>query len=250
MRVEVLSDVIGDPLDVISSGPFASDPTTYADALRVVESRCGQGVAPAVVELLRRGREGKLPETPKPGDDVFRRVSHRILANNSSVISAAEQALGRLGFAIAGVERQVEGAAAEVGDRLGARAVSLVAGAPAAWIVGGEWVVDVGSSAGVGGPSQELALAAARRLAGVPGAAVLAFSTDGRDGPGEAAGALVDTGTWGELAGHGIDPAQALSDHDSGPALGLAGALLTTGPTGTNLNHVAILAVGTPHTGT
>ena len=250
VRVELLSDVIGDPLDVVSSGPFAPDPTTFAHALSVLQSRGGLDVAPAVTQLFRQGVAGALPETPKPGDAAFRRVSHRILANNSSVVAAAEHVLRRLGFTIAGVEREVEGDAAQLGDRLGARAASLAGAAPAAWILGGEWVVNVGTSTGEGGPSQELALAAAGRLAQVPEAAVLAFSTDGRDGPGTAAGAVVETDTWSELARLGVDSAAALRNHDSGGALSRARALLSTGPTGTNLNHVAVLAVGTPISGT
>ena len=112
---------------------------------------------------------------------------------------------------------------------------------PEAWVVGGEPVVNVGHACGTGGPSQELALTIATGLEGLDGWVFVSYSTDGIDGPTHAAGAVVDGGTAGRSRAAGVDPQRALAAHDSTRALDAAGDLLVTGPTGTNVNHVAVL---------
>src|SRR5262245_45604662 len=151
-----------------------------------------------------------------------------------------------MGFHVAGVQHNVEGEAAEIGRALAARAAQLRLGAcpcPAAWVIGGETTVTVGDADGKGGPSQELALAAACGLEGQEGVAVIAFSTDGRDGPTDAAGAVVTGTTCAAARRAGVDPGAALTRHDSYRALDAAGALIRVAPTGTNLNHVAMVLV-------
>jgi hydroxypyruvate reductase len=235
----ILSDVLGDRLDVIASGPTAPDPTTYEQALHVLERFDLLERAPAVTAHLRRGAAGEFGDTPKESDRVFQRVTNTIIASNRVVVDAVAEAAREIGFEIAGVEHGVEGEAAEVGRRIAARLGGMTPGS--CWIVGGETTVNVGAGRGVGGPSQELALSAAAELDGVPGACILTFSTDGRDGPTEAAGGLVTGETCARARGLGLDVQGALEEHDSFGLLGRIEALVRVAPTGTNLNHVAVL---------
>jgi len=237
----VMSDVIGDRLDVIASGPMAGDPTTFADALGVLERHGLTGAAPLIEEHLRRGARGDVPETPKPGDAMLEACRHTIVASNQMVVEAVAAAAAEMGYRIEGVELSVVGEAAAAGRRLAMRA-SAVAWR-ACWVIGGEPTVRVGSGGGAGGPSQELALAAAGVLEGSTGVTVLALSTDGRDGPTDAAGAVVDGGTFAAARRSGVDPVAGLAGHDSHRVLEAAGCLVRTGATGTNLNHVAVLLV-------
>lgn len=244
-RVEayILSDVIGDPLEVIASGPTAADPTTFADALRVLEGRSLTATLPNVADLLRHGANGGLAETPKPGDAVFARVMNRIIASNRQGVDAVAARLAELGFAVQSVEHGVEGEAATIGRRMVATASACTATGPRAWVIGGEWTVTVGDGDGVGGPSQELALAGAEALARIDcPMSMLAFSSDGRDGPTSAAGAIVTHETWHRIAATRLEPASELCHHDSHAALDVVNALIRTGPTETNINHVAVLA--------
>lgn len=241
-HVLVVSDVIGDRPDVISSGPFSPDPTTYADALAILDRHHLVQAAPAVVAHLRRGIGGHLAETPKPGDASFGGVNYRIISSNASVVRACRDHLS-VWCDIHACREQVVGEASQIGAQLAIQVREASAGAggrPVAFILGGEWTVTAGATPGAGGPSQELALAAAIEIAGTPNAAVLAYSTDGIDGPTSAAGALVEGCTSELLRSAGKDPLRSLQSHDSHTALQAANALITTGPTGTNVNHLAI----------
>lgn len=229
----VLSDVLGDRLDVISSGPTAPDPTTYAEALAVLAGR-GVPAPDSVRAHLEAGARGEHAETPKPGDPAVERVRHRVIANNAVAVGAARAAIEGLGVPVR-VRTGVVGAAADRGRELAAE----LAGPPGAVVWGGETTVTVGEATGVGGRNQELALAAAIELDGRPGV-VLAFGTDGVDGPTDAAGAVVDGRTCGRIRAAGLDPGAALRAHDSHRALDAAGALVRTGPTGTNVNDIAV----------
>jgi glycerate 2-kinase len=234
----VLSDVLGDRLGVISSGPFAPDLTTFADALEVLESR-GLGAGHrAVVSLLERGLAGLEVETPKPGDEVFDRVEHIVVSNNASAVAAAGESLRAQGFTIVQERTAVEGEAGEVGRRLGALVCGLGAGEAVVW--GGETTVTVGQAHGKGGRNQEVALAAAMELEGVESAGVLSLATDGVDGPTDAAGGVVDGRSARVMRANGADPAAALAAHDSWHALKACGGLVVTGPSGTNVNDVMV----------
>lgn len=255
--VLVLSDVIGDPLDVIASGPFAPDPTTFADAWRVIERRLSpqKGTHEAAVFIIVMGKHKTslaMSETPKPGDPVFRKVTHAVIANNSIAVSAIGEHLRRGGFDVVGVHANVEGEAAEVAqDWISSCLGNPATTGPVAFLLGGETTVTVGAATGLGGPSQEFALVGARALAMYRAAhpnsstrfALVTFSTDGIDGPTDAAGAIVTDETWRDITRTGIDPAAALANHDSHRALDRVGALIRTGPTGTNVNHIAVLMV-------
>jgi glycerate 2-kinase len=251
IRVAVLSDVIGDPLDVISSGPFAPDPTTFAQALAIVRKRRLATRHTSATKVLMAGVEGTLPETPKPGDRSIARVKHTIVLSNQSAMIAAASALRDLGFDLASFSFDVEGESASVAQEWLRDELRVKEAPPIISILGGETTVTVGSARGLGGPSQEFALAGARALARARSAraatpvrrALLTFSTDGVDGPTNAAGAIVTDETWREIARAGVDPEAALKDHDSHRALDRVGALIRTGPTGTNVNHIAVLLV-------
>ena len=228
-----LSDVIGDPLDVIASGPTAPDPTTFRDALDVLEARGLGARAPASVrERLEAGRRGALEETPKPGDRVFERVENIVVGNNALVTDAALAAAGRLGYRAELLTRALEGEARHVARDLVARARRLPP--RACLIAGGETTVTV-RGRGRGGRCQELALAAALELTSGEPLTLLAAGTDGTDGPTDAAGAIVDAGTVGRARAAGADPWRALDDNDAHTLLAASGDLLVTGPTNTNL---------------
>jgi glycerate 2-kinase len=228
-----LSDVIGDPLDVIASGPTAPDPSTYADALAILERRGVLDRTPrSIVDRLRTGVAGAAPETPKPGDPIFERVTNLVVGNNALVVDAAAAAAERLGYRPHVLTRSLQGEAREVAGDLLARARALAG--PAALIAGGETTVTVRGS-GRGGRCQEFALAAALGLQSDESLVVLAAGTDGTDGPTDAAGGLVDAATVARGRAAGVEAVQALADNDAHAFLTAAGAAVVTGPTNTNL---------------
>ena len=238
-----LSDVVGDPLDVIASGPTAPDPTTYADAVRVL-TRHGvlEAVPRAVRGHLHAGVRGELAETPKPGDPVWERVENVIIGNNSLIAEAAVSEAKRLGFRADLLTRHLEGEAREVARDLVQRARRTQP--PACVIAAGETTVTV-RGRGRGGRCQELALAAALEIGLNEPLTLLAAGTDGTDGPTDAAGAVVDART-----AHGDDGAltgarAALDDNDSYAFLSARGDLIVSGPTNTNLLDLYI-ALHTP----
>jgi hydroxypyruvate reductase len=228
-----LSDVIGDPLDVIASGPTAPDPTTYADALEVLRCRGVLGRAPAsIVDRLRSGAAGGLPETPKPGDRAFERVTNTVIGNNALVVDAAAAEARRLGYRPHVLTRSLQGEAREVARNLLTQARALAG--PACLIAGGETTVTVRGK-GQGGRCQEFALAAALELRSGEATVVLGAGTDGTDGPTDAAGGLVDAGTVARGTAAGREATAALADNDAGPFLAATGDAVVTGPTNTNL---------------
>jgi hydroxypyruvate reductase len=228
-----LSDVIGDPLDVIASGPTAPDATTFADALAVLERRGAMKTAPpTIVARLVAGARGDVPETPKAGDPVFERVTNLVIGNNALVVEAAVDKARALGYTPTLLTRTLEGEAREAARTLVARARAMPA--HTCLVAGGETTVTV-RGRGRGGRCQEFALAAAREIAGSDDVVVLAAGTDGTDGPTDAAGGLVDGSTVTRITSAGADATAALEDNDAFRALGLAGDLISTGPTNTNL---------------
>jgi len=244
----ILSDVVGDPLDVIASGPTAPDPTTFADAWSVVARRGLAGALPeAVGNRLRDGLEGRVPETPKPGDPLFGRVHNVVVGSNRLAALAAVEEARSLGYGALLLSTFVEGEAREVARVVAALGRGVLAhgdplAAPACLVLGGETTVTVRGS-GHGGRNQELALAAALALEGVDGVSVMALATDGSDGPTDSSGAVVDGATAGAIRAAGLDPAAALAANDAYPALSAAGAQLRTGPTGTNVNDLTVVLV-------
>jgi hydroxypyruvate reductase len=235
----LLSDVPGDEPGTIASGPFAADPTTFADALSAVTSL---SIPERARQHLEAGAAGGLPETLKPGDPALGKVETLVVGSAATAVAAVVKEAQRSGFQAAG--GALAGEAAEAARALVSHGRAM--GQPGhasgvALVLGGETTVAVGRGAGRGGRNQELGLAAAREIAGRPDELVLTLATDGEDGPTRAAGAIVDGGTWEAVAGAGIDPHAALQRHDSATALAAAhGALLETGPTGTNVGDLAV----------
>jgi len=238
----VLSDVIGDPLDVIASGPTAPDQTTYADALAILERFELRAKAPrAVVEHLERGARGEIPENPKADDPIFRRVQNRVIGNNSLVVEAAVRQAEALGLRPSFVTRALSGEAWEVAEEFCGLATSVTP--PACLVAGGETTVTVRGN-GVGGRCQEFALAAALAIQGKEDVLVLAAGTDGTDGPTDAAGALADGDTITKAARRNLDARASLEANDSYRFFSDLGDLITTGPTNTNLLDLYLLLVG------
>lgn len=244
----LLSDVIGDPLDVIASGPTTPDVSTFAEALAILDRFELRSRTPAaIVERLERGARGEVPETPKPDDPVFRRVTNAVIGNNLLVVEAAAERARTLGYAPHVLTRALEGEARDAARRLVGLAREIQAGRgpvapPACLIAGGETTVTVRGT-GSGGRCQEWALAAALELDGVAGIVALAAGTDGSDGPTDAAGAVADGATVKRARERGDDPRTRLARNDSNPVFAALGDLLVTGPTNTNLLDLYLLLV-------
>jgi len=229
----IISDVIGDPLDVIASGPTAPDPTTFADARDVLARRGLAGCVPAsVAARLEAGLRGEIEETPKPGDRLFDRVTNVVIGNNALIADAAVAAARRLGYRTHLVTRELQGEAREVARELVAHARGLEP--PACLIAAGETTVTV-KGKGRGGRCQEFALAASLELVPADRMTVLAAGTDGNDGPTDAAGAIVDTDTVARGTHAGGDARRAMEDNDAYRFLTASGDLIVSGPTRTNL---------------
>jgi glycerate 2-kinase len=251
VRVFVVSDVIGDDLPSIGSGPCVPDVTTAAEVRQMLE-RAGlwDRIPAAARRLVTASESGETEETPKPGDAAFARVTLELIASNRLALEAAAKRAAELGLAPLVAEAPLAGEASATGASVAASILQncgpVVIPQPAApsrcYIWGGETTVTLGDAPpGLGGRCQELALAAARVLDGAPaGVALLAAGTDGRDGPTDAAGAIVDGATWRAAAAAGRDPARDLAAHDAYRALDAAGALLKVGLTGTNVMDVVI----------
>ncbi len=240
----ILSDVVGDALSVIASGPTAPDPTTYADALAVLRRYGVQDAVPAVTAHLEAGARGERPETVKPGDAALAHVTNLLIGSNRLALEAARRRAIEEGWRVVGFEFGVEGEARLVGMSLALRARDILQrpDRPACYLMGGETTVTVHGT-GRGGRNQELALAAAIALDGVEGVAVAAFATDGVDGPSEAAGAIVTGQTCARARALGLDPEAYLNNNDSYTFFRQVGGLIELGPTGTNVNDIAIALV-------
>ena len=242
----VLSDVVGDPMDVIASGTTAPDHTTFTQAWDVVERYALTDVVPKSVSAhLQAGLRGEVPETPKPGDSLFDRVHNVIVGSNALAAQAAVAQAEALGYAGLLLTTFIEGEAREIAKVAVALAKSLKAtghpvSLPACLVWGGETTVTVPWQ-GKGGRNQELALAAALGLEGIVGVAVMALATDGTDGPTDAAGAVVDGSTAGRARDRGRDLRAALQDNNAYPLFADVGDLLRLGPTGTNVNDILVL---------
>jgi glycerate 2-kinase len=236
----LLSDVPGDDVDAIASGPFAADPTTYADALTALASLA---VPAAVRRHLEAGARGEIAETLKPGEAAQARLETVVIGGAHTAAAAVVAEARRRGIpAVAGdLVGEAATAARELVARGRAHREETVV-----LVLAGETAVELGASpgsTGTGGRNQELALAAARELADAPrgGELVLTLATDGEDGATRAAGGVVDAGSWEAIRRAGVDPREALARHDSHRALAAVPAtLLETGATGTNVGDLAI----------
>lgn len=227
----VLSDILGDPLDMIASGPAYPDSSTCAQAAAIAE-KYRLKLTDEARELLKR-------ETPK----ALTNVETQITGSVSGLCRAAAHACGKLGYEAIILTDQLACEAREAGRFMGAIAKTYQGTEKSlAFLAGGETVVHL-TGGGKGGRNQELALAAAEEIAGLNGTAVFSFGSDGTDGPTDAAGGFCDADTKGKLAAEGISVYDVLQDNDAYHALKKTGGLVVTGATGTNVNDVAVLLI-------
>jgi glycerate 2-kinase len=247
----IVSDVIGDPLDVIGSGPTSADVSTYAEAAAVIEKYgLQQRLPPRVAEHLRRGRAGQQPETVKAGDPCLATTRNVIVAGIRQALAAAEIKAEQLGFATVMISAELQGEARDAAAFLAQSARgelgTMQAGERRCLLSGGETTVTVRGN-GMGGRNQELALAFALETEGWDGVSLLSAGTDGSDGPNDAAGAVVDGTTAARARSLDIDPAAYLGNNDSYTffreldAAAGTHSHFKTGPTGTNVMDIQIL---------
>jgi hydroxypyruvate reductase/glycerate 2-kinase len=245
----IISDVIGDRLDVIASGPTAADPTNFSDALAVLDRHGLTGrTPPAVLNHLRRGMAGEIRETLKTLPDS---VHNLVLGNNAKALTASARRAGELGYPVLNLGSFIDGetrhvAAAFAGIVRSIRADGRPVRPPVCILLGGETTVSLSEEHGKGGRNQEFVLAAALKLgrSGLREAAVLSGGTDGEDGPTDAAGAVADGETLARAASLSFDPAAFLERHDAYSFFQAVGGLLITGLTHTNVMDVRVAIVG------
>ncbi|WP_340123279.1 glycerate kinase [Methylobacter svalbardensis] len=254
----ILSDVLGDDLSSIASGPTVADNTTYADAIEVFKTQgVWEQVPINVRQHLEQGKLGNIEETPKPGDDVFKNTGHTLIGSNSISVNAMLHAAQNLGYKTKLYSDHLCGEARTVGATLVAQCVEgrlQKAGAlgeitlqnqPMALLAGGETTVTLKGN-GRGGRNQEMALAfaLAAEQQGLTGNwTFLSGGTDGRDGPTDAAGGIVDRNTIKRMVQAGVNPIELLENNDSYTALKASGDLVNTGATGTNVADLQILLI-------
>ena len=243
----ILSDVVGDNLDVIASGPTSSDSTTYTDALKVLKKyRLMEQIPLNVIDLLNRGRDGLIPETPKEGDPIFEQVENIIIGSNKKALEGAKIKAEFLGFNTEIISSEITGEAKEAGKWLAQKAIEVQRGEhyrkPVCFISGGETTVTV-RGAGKGGRNMELALSFAMEVEGFDGITFLSAGTDGTDGPTDAAGAIIDGQTVARAKAIGLDPGTYLENNDSYNFFKQINELFITGPTGTNVMDIQIMVI-------
>ncbi|MGD0804131.1 MAG: glycerate kinase [Candidatus Bathyarchaeia archaeon] len=243
----ILSDVVGDPLDTIASGPTAPDSTTWVDAENVLRKYDSWKDAPEPIRRrVEKGVMGEIPETPKSNDQAFSKIYNVLVANNSYAAEAASKKATELGYNSMILSTMVEGEARQVGSVYAGIAREVASrsrpiSAPAAIIIGGETTVDVKGS-GNGGRNQEVALGATKRIAGTP-CLVASLATDGIDGPTDSAGAIVDGATLKRITKLNLSIDATLRENDAYHLFEKVEDLLITGPTGTNVNDLALILV-------
>jgi len=244
----ILSDVVGDPLDFIASGPTVPDTTTFHDAVDILKHYGLWSTVPSSVrKVLSDGENGRIPETPKPGDKVFSKVHNIVVGNNFTATRAAYDTFREAKVNALLLTSTLEGQARDVGTVLASMAREILASGnpvskPAALVAGGETTVTV-MGKGKGGRNQEIALGAALKIGNVDGVVIASVSTDGVDGPTDAAGVVVDGRTLQRAHDLGLTPREFLANNDSYRFFSKLGDLVFTGPTGTNVCDVAVVVV-------
>lgn len=242
----ILSDVVGDPLDVIASGPTVADQSTFEMAYQVLERYDLIDRAPAmIVNIIQRGRLGQLAENPKPGDRLFQDVNNVVIGSNHQAAQAAVDQARVYGFEAMLLTTYLQGEARHAGRLLAAVARQIAASGqpikrPACVVAGGETTVTLRGD-GYGGRNQEVALGAVRDMAGLKGVLLIALATDGGDGPTGAAGAVVTGKTFERAGDMGLDPSDFLARNDAYHFFEPLGDLIKTGPTQTNVNDLAFV---------
>ncbi len=242
----ILSDVIGNDLGTIGSGPTAPDPTTFREAWEIVERYGVSKTIPASVrQRLKMGMQHRSPETPKPGAALFRRVDNILVGDNQAAVDAVAQTAKDQGLRTLVLSTTLTGEARELAKMFGAMGREIAMQGrpiqrPCCLIAGGEPTVTIRGE-GTGGRAQEFALAAAPEIAGLQNMWVAGFATDGTDGPTSVAGAVVDGQTVARAHRKGLDLSHALQNNDAYPFFEKLQGHIATGPTGTNVNDLYLL---------
>lgn len=243
----ILSDVIGDPLDAIASGPTVPDPTTFEEAMQVLTKYDLLCKIPLpLVDHLKKGIKKTIPETPKPGNSVFNNATNLIIGSNKIALEAASQKAIALGLNSLIISSALEGNTPKVAEQLVTSAMLFqndkAIRKPCALLFGGETTLQV-NGRGSGGRNQHLALYASLLLAQHPGITILCAGTDGSDGPTAAAGAVVDSATTAHALTLGVDANQFLNNFDSFHFFQKAGGHVITGPTMTNVMDLMVVII-------
>ncbi|HID26070.1 MAG TPA: DUF4147 domain-containing protein, partial [Thermoplasmata archaeon] len=235
----IISDVVGDPLEYIASGPTTSDSTTYLDAKKILEKHLlWDKIPPSVQNVIEKGVKGELPETPKPGDKVFHRVENIVVANNTQACKAVSEKAKKLGYKPTILSTTLTGEARKVGKRFVTHAIDNLS-SNSVLVAGGETTVNVTGN-GRGGRNQEMVLSTVDLI--VDNSLVFSsFATDGVDGNSDAAGAVADGFTKKRAETKGLSANKYLSNNDSYHFFKTLDDLLFTGPTGTNIMDIQIL---------
>jgi len=244
----ILSDVVGDQLDVIGSGPTVPDPSTFEEAWEILK-KYGllNEITPSIRKHLQSGREGKVDETPKPGEAAFEKVSNILIGSNILALREAKKEAESLGFNTLILSSSIEGETREASRFHTAVAKEVISSGnpiprPACILSGGETTVTI-KGKGLGGRNQEFVLAGALEISGVEKVVLLSGGTDGTDGPTDASGALADHTTVHRAKTMGLNPKAHLENNDAYPFFQKLGDLLITGPTHTNVMDVRIILV-------
>ena len=239
----ILSDVIGDELDVIGSGPTVPDKSTFKDAWDILTKyNVTNGAMPSIVQHLKDGMEGKIPDTPKEGDRHFIDAHNIIIGSNAIALKAAASKASELGYQDFIVTDRLQGEASFVGHMLARKAIEYDGSRPACLLFGGESTVTVTGN-GLGGRNMELALAAGIEILSHSNITILSAGTDGTDGPTDAAGAVVDSAIMKKAIQNKYDPAKYLKNNDSYNFFSPFQALIKTGATQTNVMDIMLALI-------
>ncbi len=245
----ILSDVIGNRLDSIASGPTAPDRTTFSDCMRIIRKyKLRHKIPASIYSHLKKGVKGKTKETPKPRDPIFKKVKNVTIGSNRTALEAAERKARELGFNTYVLPRPVAGDTTRAAKRQVALIKRIADGrgpirSPACVISGGETTVKI-KGQGKGGRNQEFALVVAMGIEGMRNVVLLSAGTDGTDGPTDAAGAICDGDTAKKAVKKGLDPKGHLADNDSYHFFEKLNDLVITGPTHTNVMDIHLILIG------
>ena len=244
----ILSDVVGDDLDVIASGPSVPDPSTFEECIKIIKKyKLTKSIPKAVVSRIRQGASGKVPETPKARNKIFKNTYNLIIAGNMDAINAARRESKTMGYKTLVLSSMIEGETRHVAKVHTAIAKEILKTGnpippPACILSGGETTVKIKGS-GLGGRNQEFVLAAAIDIAEKNDIVVLSGGTDGGDGPTDAAGAIADNTTFKRAESMGLNPSHYLLNNDSYQFFNKLGDLIVTGPTNTNVMDLRIMLI-------
>ena len=246
----IISDVVGDRLDVIGSGPTAADSSSWAECYTILNSyNLWEKLPESVQQRILQGLKGVIPDTPFPDEECFNNVSHHIIASNRQALLAAAQAASSLGYSSLILSSSIEGETKDIARVHASIAREIVTGGhplapPCCIISGGETTVSLGESSGLGGRNQEFALAAALEIAGLKNLLILSVGTDGTDGPTDAAGAMVTGSTVDNARKLDLDARKFLQEHNAYNFFKRTNELIITGPTLTNVMDIHLILAG------